>query len=63
MNAVILMSTLEAIVDLAPRLRRREVSPVELTQACLDRIEELNPALNAFITVTAEAALAEAQAA
>ena len=63
MNAVILMSTLETIVALAPRLRRKEVSPVELTQACLDRIEELNPALNAFITVTAEAALAEAQAA
>jgi aspartyl-tRNA(Asn)/glutamyl-tRNA(Gln) amidotransferase subunit A len=63
MNAVILVPTLETIVDLAPRLRRKEVSPVELTQACLDRIEELNPALNAFITVTAEAALAEARAA
>src|ERR1700687_3323101 len=57
------MPTLETIVDLAPRLQRREISPVELTRACLDRIEKLNPALNAFITVTAETALAEAQAA
>ena len=57
------MATLESIVELAPRLRRKEVSPVELTRACLDRIEKLNPALNAFITVTAESALAEARAA
>jgi aspartyl-tRNA(Asn)/glutamyl-tRNA(Gln) amidotransferase subunit A len=57
------MATLETIVDLAPRLRRKEVSPVELTRACLDRIEKLNPELNAFITVTAESALAEARAA
>jgi len=57
------MPNLETIVELAPRLRRREVSPVELTRACLERIEQLNPALNAFITVTAESALAEARAA
>ena len=57
------MATLESIVELAPGLRRKEVSPVELTRACLDRIEKLNPALNAFITVTAESALAEARAA
>ena len=57
------MDALETIVELAPRLRRKEVSPVELTRACLDRIEKLNPALNAFITVTAESALAEARAA
>ena len=33
------------------------VSPVELTAACLERIERLEPTLNAFITVTADAAL------
>jgi aspartyl-tRNA(Asn)/glutamyl-tRNA(Gln) amidotransferase subunit A len=57
------MPTLETIVELAPRLRRKEISPVEVTRACLDRIEKLNPVLNCFITVTAESALAEARAA
>ena len=42
-------------------VRRRAVSPVELTRVCLQRIERLNPALNAFITVTAEAAMAQAR--
>jgi aspartyl-tRNA(Asn)/glutamyl-tRNA(Gln) amidotransferase subunit A len=57
------MPILQTIVEISPRLRRREISPVELTRACLDRIEELNPALNAFITVMAESALAEARTA
>jgi aspartyl-tRNA(Asn)/glutamyl-tRNA(Gln) amidotransferase subunit A len=57
------MAGLETIVELSPRLRRKDVSPVELTRACLDRIEKLNPVLNAFITVTVESALAEARAA
>ena len=41
----------------------KKVSPVELTRACLGRIEPLNPKLNAFITVTADSALAEARSA
>jgi aspartyl-tRNA(Asn)/glutamyl-tRNA(Gln) amidotransferase subunit A len=57
------MTALKSIVEMAPRLRGKEVSPLELTRACLERIEKLNPALNAFITVTAESALAEARAA
>jgi aspartyl-tRNA(Asn)/glutamyl-tRNA(Gln) amidotransferase subunit A len=44
-------------------VRSKKLSPVELTEACLERIERLNPKLNAFITVTAESALAEARAA
>ena len=49
--------------DAASALHARELSSVELTTALLDRIERLNPELGAFITVTAEAALAEAEAA
>jgi aspartyl-tRNA(Asn)/glutamyl-tRNA(Gln) amidotransferase subunit A len=44
-------------------VRARKVSPVELTKICLARIERLNPILNAFITVTASQALADARAA
>ena len=47
--------------EVAPLVRDRKVSPVELTRACLARIESLNPSLNAFITVTAESALNEAR--
>ena len=43
-------------------LRSRSVSPLDLTEACLKRIEQLNPKLNAFITVTAEQARKDAQA-
>jgi aspartyl-tRNA(Asn)/glutamyl-tRNA(Gln) amidotransferase subunit A len=57
------MDELSTISEIAPRLRRREISPVELTRACLDRIEKLNPALNAFITVVADLAFADARTA
>ncbi len=43
-------------------LDKREISAVELTQSFLDAIERLNPRLNAYITVTGEAALADAAA-
>jgi len=46
----------------AELLRSKGASPVELTQACLKRIEKYNPAVNAFITVTGESALATAGA-
>jgi len=42
-------------------VRDKKISPVELTKSCLNRIERLNPKLNAFITVTAESALAQAR--
>jgi len=42
-------------------LRKKAASPVELTQACLGRIEKYNASLNAFITVRGEQALAEAR--
>ena len=44
-------------------LRRKKISPVELTKSALERIEELNPRLNAFLTVTGESALREARGA
>jgi Asp-tRNA(Asn)/Glu-tRNA(Gln) amidotransferase A subunit family amidase len=53
----------ETIVALGDALHRRKISPVELTRACLKKIEELNPVLNAFITVTADQALAQARTA
>jgi aspartyl-tRNA(Asn)/glutamyl-tRNA(Gln) amidotransferase subunit A len=54
------------LLDLAEASRavqKKEVSPVELTRACLERIERLNPKLNAFITVTGETALEQARTA
>jgi aspartyl-tRNA(Asn)/glutamyl-tRNA(Gln) amidotransferase subunit A len=49
--------------DLAADIRSRRLSPVELTQAILARIEALNPRLNCFCTPTPESALAQARAA
>ncbi len=54
---------LTSIVETSELLRKRELSPVELTKNCLAQIEKLNPTLNAFITVTAELALTQARAA
>ena len=47
--------------DLARSLQRRDLSPVEVVEAHLRRIEALNPRLSAFFTVTADRALAEAR--
>jgi amidase len=44
-------------------IRRRQVSPLEVTRAVLERIERVNPALNAYCTVAADQALAAARAA
>ncbi|MGH9387002.1 MAG: hypothetical protein ACRD2N_22260 [Vicinamibacterales bacterium] len=46
-----------SLVEASALIRARKVSPVDLTKACLARIDKLNPILNAFITVTADAAL------
>ena len=50
-----------SILEFAELFRSGKLSPVELTQNCLARIEKLNPLLNAFITVTPESALAQAR--
>ena len=48
------------IARLAGRIESREVSPVDLTNLVFERIERLNPVLNAFVTLTTDQALADA---
>jgi aspartyl-tRNA(Asn)/glutamyl-tRNA(Gln) amidotransferase subunit A len=50
-----------SITKVSELIRQGKVSPVELVTLCLERIERLNPKLNAFITVTAAQVLKEAQ--
>ncbi len=49
------------IRELGARYRARSLSPVEVTRALLARIEKLDPVLHAFVTLTAEGALADAR--
>jgi aspartyl-tRNA(Asn)/glutamyl-tRNA(Gln) amidotransferase subunit A len=51
------------IRELGAAYRKREISPLEVTRALLARIEKLDPALHAFVTLTPERALADAKAA
>jgi len=48
------------LVDAARRIRERRLSPIELTEAVLERIARLDREVHAFITVTPEQALADA---
>jgi|CXWL01.1.fsa_nt_gi aspartyl-tRNA(Asn)/glutamyl-tRNA(Gln) amidotransferase subunit A len=52
-----------SLEEVARKIAAKEVSPVEVTEALLARIERLNPNLNAYMTVTAESALDQARAA
>jgi aspartyl-tRNA(Asn)/glutamyl-tRNA(Gln) amidotransferase subunit A len=52
-----------SISELGERIRTRELSPVELTRLALARIEALEPRLHAFVRLTPERALADAEAA
>ena len=49
------------VLEAAEALRARKISSRELTETCLRRIAELNPRLNAFITVTEESTVAAAR--
>lgn len=60
MNAVDLAFT--PALEQAELIRQGQISPLDLTQLYLERIERLNPQLGAYVTVMAEAAIAEAQA-
>ena len=53
----------QTLTQLAADLRARKVSSVELVRTLLARIEASQPALNAFVSITAEQALAAAEAA
>ena len=55
--------TFLSAVEMAERIRRKDLSPVDLVEAHLDRIENLNPKLNAFIDVDTERAKDHARAA
>ncbi|BCJ87608.1 amidase [Effusibacillus dendaii] len=54
---------LGSLTDLSDSIRQKRVSPVEVTQQALDRIEQTNPKLNAFITVLQEKAIENARTA
>ena len=47
--------------EMAGAIREKRLSPVEVVEAVLARIEQLNPRLNAYCTVTADAARAAAR--
>lgn len=49
------------IAEASDLLRRKQISPVEITRSCLNRIEELNPTINAFITIMHDSAMAQAR--
>jgi len=48
-------------IELASLIKSREVSPVEATEAYLERIPQIDPKLNSYITVTADRAMADAR--
>ncbi|MCC6390177.1 MAG: Asp-tRNA(Asn)/Glu-tRNA(Gln) amidotransferase GatCAB subunit A [Bryobacterales bacterium] len=49
------------VTELAPLIKARKLSPVEVVRAFLERIEKVNPKVNAFLTVTADRALDQAR--
>lgn len=49
------------ISEIAPLIRKKQVSPLELTRRYLDRIKKLNPLLNAYLAMTEEGAFAAAR--
>src|ERR1700729_351853 len=50
-----------SLKEASDRVRSKKVSPVELTEACLERIKTYNPKIDAWITVMREGALAQAK--
>lgn len=50
-----------SVADLSRAIRSGEVTPTAVTEAYLDRIQRLNPLINAYTTITADRALADAK--
>ena len=57
------MAITASVARLSQALAARRLSSVELTRGLLQRIDEANPSLNAFLTIDREGALAQARAA
>ena len=49
------------LLEVAAKIKAKEVSPVEVARSSLDRLEETEPALTAFVTVTPELAIEQAK--
>jgi aspartyl-tRNA(Asn)/glutamyl-tRNA(Gln) amidotransferase subunit A len=58
MNKSLAFKTIE---ELAPLIRDKEVSPVEIVKSVLERVKEYNPKINAYIAVNEQSALASAE--
>src|SRR5580692_12775097 len=56
-------AAIPTIAAAARQIAARQLSPIELTKACLDRVHALDSRLHAFVHLTEERALAEARAA
>jgi aspartyl-tRNA(Asn)/glutamyl-tRNA(Gln) amidotransferase subunit A len=56
-------ATIPTIAQAAKQIAAKQLSPTELTRACLERVQALDNRLHAFIHLTEERALAEARAA
>ncbi|MEA2773834.1 MAG: amidase, partial [Acetobacteraceae bacterium] len=57
------MASFPTIAEAAKLIAAKQLSPVELTRGCLDRVKKLDPTLHSFLLVTEERAMADAKAA
>ena len=57
------MSPFLTIAEAGELIATKQLSPVELTRTCLDRVKKLDPTLHSFLLVTEDRAMADAKAA
>jgi aspartyl-tRNA(Asn)/glutamyl-tRNA(Gln) amidotransferase subunit A len=63
MSALAREDFFQSVADLGPQIKRKQISPVDLTEAYLDRLETLGPRYNALAALTRDVALEQARAA